>query len=234
MFSLPKTIGTALLDTLYPHLCPGCHYKIPSAHQALCITCEANLPLSYDHTFSPNPLEKIFWGRLPLQKAISLMVFSKDGLGRRMIHEVKYQGNTALGYYLGAKLGQLIINEPFIKEMDGIVPMPLHPKKKRIRGYNQCDIIGKGLSDTLSIPLLSNVVCRVKNNPTQTKVNREGRWGNVTDAFKLSEPEMVYQKNILLLDDTVTTGATIESLGKAILNETSCRLYLASIACAQI
>jgi ComF family protein len=221
--------GAFLLDTLYPHLCGACGNMITLKQSGLCVPCEFELPVTNYYEMPKNPVEKIFWGRLKLERAASFLIFNKLGMTQKLIHELKYNNNQELGVFLGKKMGATLLNSAFVQGVDAIIPMPLHPQKQAIRGYNQCELIATGLSEILGIPSLSKDVIRKKNTKTQTLLSRTARWSNVDGIFNVTAPESLNDKHLLLLDDTVTTGATIESLGRCILNKTNCKLSVLTL-----
>jgi ComF family protein len=219
-----------LLDSLYPNICPGCGEVLPTYQDNICLLCEFALPVTGYHTYENNPVKNIFKGRIPLKHASSYMIFTHQGLARKLMHDIKYNGNKELAVYLGKKFARSIGASEFACSLNGIIPMPIHPQKKATRGYNQAEEIAKGMSDILKIPLLSHVVARVENSNSQTTLNREKRWNNVKDAFSLVSQEDIKGKHILLLDDTLTTGATLEALGQTILSKTGCHISMAALA----
>ena len=223
-------MGAYVLDTLYPNLCPGCGNSLPSLKDTICVQCEFSLPITNYFLEKENPVAKLFWGRLELRAAASFMVFNKNGLAQKFLHQLKYNNNKQVGQYLGQKFARTIIGSEFSAGLDGIIPLPLHKKKLLYRGYNQSEEIAKGMSIILGIPILNNSVMRLVNNVSQTTVTRDGRQENVKDIFGLLPNHGLEGKNILVLDDTITTGATLEAIGNAIVKNTSCNLTFAALA----
>jgi len=228
-FQLHK-IGSYVLDTLYPNLCPGCAKTLPSLEDTMCVYCELSLPITNYYLEKENPVAKLFWGRLELRAAASYMVFNKKGLAQKFLHQLKYNNNKQVGQYLGQKFARTVIGSEFSSGLDGIIPLPLHKKKLLYRGYNQSEEIAKGMCSVLKIPILNNSVIRLVNNVSQTTVTRDGRQENVKDIFGLLPNHGLEGKNILVIDDTITTGATLEAIGNAILKNTNCNLSVAALA----
>jgi competence protein ComFC len=159
----------------------------------------------------------------------ALFYYQKGGKVQRMIHRLKYKGQQKLGWHLGRRLGQYMIESPVYKKLDCIVPVPLHPEKKRKRGFNQSEVLGDGLSTMLGIPLYNNVLNRTSATATQTRKRRFLRWENVESAFNLDASAKVENKNILLVDDVITSGATMEACANKLLSIRGVNIYLAAI-----
>jgi ComF family protein len=181
---------------------------------------------------SANPVEKIFWGRLPLVAAMSEFYFSKGSIIQKLIHEFKYNGNKEIGEYLGAMIGESLRETNRFKNIDSLIPMPLFKAKEHKRGFNQATILCNGISKVMNIPVEKNNVVRKRFTETQTKKHRTERWENVTDSFKINDTSLIRGKHILLVDDVITTGATLEACGTEILKVEDTRLSIATLACA--
>lgn len=218
----------ALVGIVFPNLCVGCNAALIAGEKFVCLNCIQQFPESRFHLVQDNPLEKTFWGRLPLKGAYSFLLFKKKGIVQHLLHELKYGNQPDLGVFLGKLYGSKL-KEAGIS-FDAIVAVPLHPKKQKLRGYNQSDTFAKGLSEVLGCKHHEKAVVRKKATSTQTKKNRYDRWLNVDEVFEVSQPELLANKKILLVDDVITTGATIEACAQEILNHTS-HLSVASIAC---
>lgn len=228
-----RRFGNYCLDTLYPVTCPGCGDLMSVSDEMLCFTCEISLPVNTHLFEKDNALEKMFWGRLPLVRGVSFLEFSKKGMAQRLLHQLKYHGNKEIGHYLGLKFGKNILNHKALDQIDLIIPMPLHKKRLLSRGYNQSEWIARGLSESTQVPVNSEIVSRTVNTVSQTKKSRIERWKNVEGIFSISLPEQLENKHLLLIDDTITTGSTLEALGQAILKQANCKLSVAAIACTQ-
>lgn len=155
-------------------------------------------------------------GRIPFERIASYAVYAKGGTLPPLIHHLKYRHKQAIGLLLGRMFGKDLMESEFLDSIDLIVPVPLHPKREKFRGYNQAEIIAKGLSDITSLPLSTNNLVRIIYNPTQTKRTKTERWENVKDIFKVTDPLLFQQKHLLLVDDVITTGSTLEACGIAL------------------
>lgn len=224
----------AFLSLIYPHLCAACGKETPPRDEDLfCINCAYHLPKTDFHNLKENAFTDRFWGRLPLEAASALFYFSKSGRVQYLIHELKYRGKRNVGVKCGEMLGQLLIESPNFKDIDMIIPVPLHPRRKQSRGYNQSDAFAEGLARKLKIPWSSEILIRVEMTETQTHKSRSQRFQNVSNAFVLTQAEKMKGKHVLLVDDVLTTGATLEACGLELLKSEGLKLSLASIAFAE-
>jgi ComF family protein len=176
-----------------------------------------------------NPLEKKFWGRMALSSAMSEFYFAKNSIIQNIVHEIKYKGNKIAGRYFGNVIGKSLLNSNRFN-IDVIVPLPLFEKKERIRGYNQSEIICEGIVEIINKPVLKNNVIRKVFTETQTKKHRVERWKNVENTFQVINTNVLESKHILLVDDVVTTGATLEACGTEILKIKNTLLSVATLA----
>lgn len=218
----------ALGHLFYPHLCAGCGTDL-SGKEVVCAACCASLPVTNFHLHANNPIEKIFWGRVPLLTAFSYLYFNKHSIVRQLLHELKYQSNTEVGYFFGRRMGQAMLQSNRYLDLDALIPLPLHERKKRTRGYNQAELIASGISEILNIPVLNSVISRPSQNETQTHKNRSERWQNTSGKFKVTKGINLERKHILLIDDVVTTGATIESCATELL-QLNASISIATVA----
>lgn len=174
-----------------------------------------------------------FWGRVPIQQAAAFLYFRRTGITQHLLHQLKYHGREAIGRQLGILYGyDLLSAQSVFKSIDAIVPIPLHWKRLRERGYNQCDAFGEGLAETIGCPFYPDALMRTEERDSQTGYNRYQRWENVSGVFKVAYPEKVNHKHILLIDDTMTTGATLEAGATALLSCPGLSVSLATIATA--
>jgi len=178
-----------------------------------------------------NPVEKRFWGRLAVTSAMSEFYFSQNSIVQNMIHELKYRGNKKAGKFFGNLMGKSLLNSNRF-HVDVIIPLPLFERKERMRGYNQSELIANGIAEIISKPVVKNNVVRNFFTETQTKKHRLERWKNVENIFYVTRPSELEGKHILLVDDVITTGATIESCGLEILKIKDAKLSIASFAIA--
>jgi ComF family protein len=218
----------ALINLVYPQLCIGCNGALLKSEQFICTFCIQQFPETNFHLQKDNELEKAFWGRVRLQRAFSFLVFRKKGVVQNILHELKYGNNPELGVFLGELYGSKLKQAGV--SGDVIVTIPLHASKLKQRGYNQSDCFAQGLSKVLNIPHYPNAIKRIKSTETQTKKNRVERWDNVETVFSVYDPLLIQNKHVLLVDDVITTGATIEACAQVILTQTN-DVSVASIAC---
>lgn len=201
----------------------------------LCLACLANLPFTRFHLEPGNLVEKCFWGRIPLRQAFSYLYFREGGLTRNLLHRIKYQGDKELAAHLGFVYGSRLLEDIPDLYFDAILAVPLHPSRQRKRGFNQSHEFAEGLSAATGIPNRSNLVKREVATATQTRKNRESRWLNVDSIFSVNKQltEQNHSPHFLLVDDVITTGATMESFAASVLNVLpECRISVASIAYA--
>lgn len=231
MISITSLIKDAV-HLLYPHLCCGCGTDLLPEDQLLCIYCLNDLPHTHFEKIENNGIEKNFTGRINIKAAHSEFYFSKGQVIQHLIHQLKYNGNQKIGNYLGAIMGNSLKESGRFNHIDVIVPLPMHKKKEFKRGYNQANIIAEGMAETMGIPVLNDSVIKCKSTDTQTKKHRLERWENVEETFLVAKKEALLGKNILLTDDVVTTGATLESCGHSILSVQGTSLSIATLAIA--
>ncbi len=229
---LLKKYFDSVIHLLYPHNCNGCGSDLLEKNQLICLQCLSTLPRTSFASFQNNPVEKIFYGRMHVRAAHSEFYFMKHEIVQNLLHQLKYKGNIEVGEYLGNITADSLLKSKRFSDIDLIVPLPLHPKKEFQRGYNQASCICKGISEVMNIPVLEKNVVRKYATQTQTRKNRSERWENVAESFHVEEPEALYGKNILLVDDVITTGASIEACGSRILALKGTSVYVASLAYA--
>jgi ComF family protein len=229
MQALKTLLGNAL-HLLYPHVCTGCGSDLLNEDNQLCLRCINELPHT-DFAIHPhNPIEKIFWGRIPVTAAHSEFYFSKESLIQHLIHQLKYKNNTAIGMYLGEMMGNTLLRSGRFSDIDYLIPLPLYADKERRRGYNQAAVICNGLSAVMNIPVLTGNVTRRRFTETQTRKHRIERWENVEGSFIINNPPALKGKSVLLVDDVITTGATLEACGSILTQTEELKLFIASLA----
>ena len=226
---LPQSFDS-LLHLFLPHQCAGCGSDIMSRQQVLCLSCMQRLPLTHFHRHANNPVEKIFWGRLPLMGAASLLYFSKDSILQKIVHQFKYNGHKELGLFIGRKMGEALAQAGRFERVDALVPLPLYATRERKRGYNQAGILCQGMAEVLGLPVLPNSICRRSMSDTQTRKNRIERWQNMQGRFELLRAHELRGKHIVLVDDVITTGATLEACGQELLRAGDVRLSIMTMA----
>jgi ComF family protein len=223
----------ALLDMAFPMYCLTCHQSLDSQQQQLCLACEYALPINeYYKTPTQNPLIQRFTGRFMVKYAFSYLNFVNKGKTQKLLHELKYEGNQAIGEYLGQQFGKLLYENGFATTFDLIVPIPLHSSKLKQRGYNQVDSIAKGMAESLHTTWQADALIRTRANQQQAKQDKEGRLKNAEALFVVNENTAIKGKNILLLDDMITSGATIEAAALPIIEAGCQTISIASLASA--
>jgi ComF family protein len=233
MLSVIKEHAADLFGLFYPDICLACSQKLLKGEKVICFRCESELPQTYQWKNHNNALMKRFWGRINLQGAAALYHFHKGDAVQHLLHQLKYAGRKEVGEYIGKLLGHnLNAEDSVIKQVDLIVPVPLHWKKLKSRGYNQCDPFAQGLSEAMNVPWSSTALKRGYENISQTKMNRFDRFENVTEIFSVIDEDQLYGKHILLVDDVVTTGATAEACLQTILRVSGTKVSFAAVATA--
>jgi ComF family protein len=214
----------------FPKYCSSCNRNLMHYEKAVCMHCLTHLPRLQMHDERDNAVEKLFWGRIDLEAATAFLSMPRNGISHRLIHRLKYHGDQEVGERLGALFAHELLASERMKGIDVIVPVPLHPKKLHLRGYNQCDCIARGMSETLSAEVSLNNLTRTHFSASQTRRGRISRWSNVKDIFWVREPEKLEGKRILLIDDVITTGATIEACANALQKVKRVQLSVAALA----
>lgn len=225
-----------ILDSLYhlfyPRNCPGCGQVAIEKGEYICIQCFHNLPFTQFEKLRENQVEKAFYGRVKIEAATSLLYFTRNSIVQNLMHELKYNKQKELGIFLGRIMGIKMRESNSFPDCDLIIPVPLHPEKEKIRGFNQSDQLCKGISQTTGWPFQSGTVTRNIQTTSQTRKHRKERWQNVAAIFGVQNPEFLNNRHILLVDDVVTTGSTLESCAATILENTNARLSIATLAVA--
>lgn len=216
----------------YPHTCAGCGTDILSDDNLLCARCFVNLPSTLYAQYAHNPIEKIFTGRIKIEAAHAEFYFSKESLIQHLIHQLKYKNNKEIGIYLGDMMGRTILKSNRFVTVDALIPLPMFPEKERKRGYNQAAVICEGMSQAMNVPVYYNVLLRQRATSTQTKKHRVERWENVEDSFAVTNEQRVKGKHLLLVDDVITTGATLEASGRHLIKIDGVKLSIATLTTA--
>jgi len=219
-----------IYNLFYPEVCLCCHEHLTTNEQVVCVICRHDLPLTNFSCEYNNLIEKSFYGRIPVEHATALFYFFKKGNVQELIHELKYKNKQQVGGILGNWLGGEILNSGRFLTVDCIVPVPLHKKKLQSRGYNQVTTFGESLAEKLNISYEDNVLKRISFTNTQTKKIRLDRWKNVEELFFVEDNTAMANKHILLIDDIITTGATLEACWKAFEKTKNIKISIACMA----
>jgi len=189
------------------------------------------MPETNFERFYGNPVEKTFWGRLPLHSASAQFYFTKESLMQRLMHQLKYKGHRELGLQLGRVMGQQLLHSQRIIP-DALIPLPLFPAREKRRGYNQATLLCEGISEVMKIPVLDKIITRPQHTETQTRKGRVERWKNMDGKFILTDQTAIQNKHLLLIDDVITTGATLEACGNELLKANGVQLSVATLCIA--
>ena len=212
-----KTLFQSATHLFFPHICTGCGSDLLKSEDLLCLQCIHELPHTEFEKYPNNPIERIFYGRLPIENAHAGFYFSKGELMQTLVHDFKYKGNKNIGIYLSKMMAEKIMDSGRFKNIDYLIPLPLFADKEFKRGFNQAKIICDGMSEVMNTPVLANNVTRIRFTETQTRKHRTERWENVAESFTVQSPELLQNKHILLVDDVITTGATLEACAQKIV-----------------
>lgn len=221
-----------LINLFYPNNCVVCHNGLVKGEEVLCTGCLYHLPRTRFWNDHDNPVARTFWGRVNIENACAYFHFVKGSKYQKLLHLLKYNGRQDVGKMLGKELGRELARSSLYKGIDEIIPVPLHAKKQKIRGYNQSEVIARGISETMQIPVSTQVLARHQFTETQTKKNREDRIKNVSSAFMVHDAERINGKHVLLIDDVVTTGATLEVCANTLLSSADVKISIATLAYA--
>ncbi len=214
-----RSIIDNIIHLLFPQLCNGCGSDLLTGKHLLCAKCFEEMYTTRFAELADNPVEKMFWGRLQVHAAMGTYYFSKNALLQKIIHQFKYKNNRALGVYCGELMGSILAASNRYALPDALVPLPLFHDREIKRGYNQSALLCEGIATVLKVPIIQNAVKRIRQTDTQTHKTRMERWQNVEGVFLATGHQQLKGKHILLIDDVVTTGATIEACGNAILED---------------
>ncbi len=219
-----------LINLFYPNICHICDTELYKNQNIICTNCVNELPITNFHLDNENSVKKVFYGRVPIENATSLLIFKKKGSVQKLVHSLKYRGHKEIGVYLGKWLGAELASTASYSNIDMVIPVPLHKKKLRARGFNQVEEFGKHIAAALNIPYVDNVLLKRSFSTTQTLKTRLARWGNIEESFILVNSEKIKNKHILLVDDLITTGATLEACSDVILQAENTKISIATMA----
>lgn len=218
---------------LFPELCPACGENLVAGERIICTDCLYNLPKTNFHQQPDNIVAQQFWGKLPLQGAYALYYFAKGGKVQNLLHHFKYKGMQQIGNLLGEIAGKQLKENPNFASAEIIIPVPLHGSRLRKRGYNQSACFAHGLAAKLNAIVDEDNLIRTHATETQTHKSRFVRFENMQEVFRVQYPERIAGKHILLVDDVVTTGSTLEACGAELLKVNDVKLSIATIAYAE-
>lgn len=224
---------TDLIALIYPEVCFACSETLNSGEEYVCTDCRLHLPYTNVHLLpsGDNPLARRFFGRLEIDNVLSFFTFTRAGRVQQLLHNLKYNNEPELAEYLGKWYGAELKKYGYAEMFDLVIPVPLHKAKLRQRGYNQSEKFAQGLAAALELPISSNLVRNIYST-TQTHKSRYERWENVEKIFEVKRPEEILGKRILVVDDVLTTGATLEASGQELLENGCKNITVATIAVA--
>ena len=227
-----KTFFTNLVSLLYPELCVICGEPLIENEKFFCYACFLKLPKTNYHLIPENPAIERLAGKVSLTKASSYFYYSKGGIAQKLIAEIKYKGNRNLGEWIGSYIAKNMISSGFFEGIDYIMPVPLHRSKEKKRGFNQAEKIAGGIAQVTKIPLETDNVIRIKANTSQTRKGVFDRWRNTLNLFHIKNPELFNEKHILLIDDVLTTGSTLEAVAQSLLKSEGVKISILTVAIA--
>lgn len=218
------------ISLLFPRLCYGCGNHLLRNEKLICTECYVLIPRTDFHLKPDNPVAQLFWGRCLIEKAAAFSYYTKDSRIRKIIHQLKYKGVREVGHELGRIYARYLKSFGFFEGIDIIIPVPLHPSKQRKRGFNQSEVISAGISEVSGLPVDTTSLVRRSVSATQTKKSRYDRWTNVEGIFLVTDSEKLKGNHILLIDDVITTGSTIEACTQEILKTEGTKVSVAALA----
>jgi len=221
-----------VLNLFYPRVCAACGAHLLKNEETVCLKCRYTLPHTGYELHADNPVAQTFYGRVRFHAVTSCFFFAKSGKVQHLIHQLKYKHNKEAGIFLGQQIGQSIREAPLFQGIDYLIPVPLHPKRERQRGYNQSLIIARGINEVTGIPIGDKYLVRGIYTETQTHKSAEDRFKNVKDIFEVQFADELKGKHVLLIDDVLTTGATLESCAHQLEGIPGITISAATAACA--
>lgn len=226
-----KNIVSDFINLIYPRLCIICGENLIRHENQICLKCIQQIPRTRFHLIPNNPVEKRFWGKVDVYRASSFYFFEKGSPYRKLLHELKYKNNPDIGVIMGRLAAAELIESPDFLSITAIIPVPLHPNKLQKRGYNQSECIARGISEILNIPVYTNLVTKTKENTTQTSKGVYERYENTAGIF-VAEPSTSEQEHLLVVDDVLTTGSTLEACIAALQQQGYIRISIFTLAVA--
>jgi ComF family protein len=227
-----RTVWNDLLHLFFPRLCLLCKSPLIEAEEQICLECFCDLPYVSFHPQAGNPVSMLFAGKIPFVSATAFLQYGKGGKVQRLAHAFKYHGNKKLACQLGRQAGIFLQSEITRPPVDYLIPVPLHPKRERKRGYNQSEWICRGLASVLPVPIHSTAIQRRVQTRTQTRKTLHERWLNMQNVFVLNEAEALRGRHVLLVDDVCTSGSTLLACAETLLAVPGIRISILALACA--
>lgn len=225
-------IWSDVWDLFFPRYCVVCGERLPKGEEFLCFECFSGLPRTQMSSRISNLMEKNLWGKFRIERANAFMYYTKGGDSSKLLYELKYRGNFRLGVYLGRCMAAEMLPTGFFEGIDYIMPVPLHERRRKQRGYNQSEKLAEGISRLTGIPLSKDLMIRLRQTETQTRKGNYERWMNVKDVFECPSPGQLEGKHILLVDDVMTTGATLVACADALSGIPRLRISVLTLALA--
>jgi len=220
---------SCLFNLFYPNICTCCDKVLLDQEEVICLSCRFDLPLVDNGDYKTNLTNKVFYGRVPVERAASLLFYHEKGKTKQLISALKYKADQKIGTFLGAWLGKEMLRSMEFRDIDMIIPVPLHKKKLKKRGYNQLTTFGKQLSKLLNTKYEAGLLLRKSFTTTQTRKKRLDRFQNTESRFVVEHPDQLENKHILLIDDVVTTGATLEACCHELLKSGNVKISIATL-----
>jgi ComF family protein len=233
MLKILDEIRKNLLNVLFPVFCNGCSNLLLKNENVICTKCIHNLPLTHHHNIKETEIEKVFYGLIPFEFGASMLYFNKKGISQNLIHNLKYRNRQEIGTFLGNLYATELIHLETFKEIDYIIPVPLHKKRFHERGYNQVTTFCKSIENKLTIPILDDVLVKKHYLKSVTDKSKEGRLTHNKNVFSIENQDKIEGKHILIIDDVFTTGATIEACAKEILKIKNTKISILTMAYSQ-
>ena len=224
-----------MLNLLFPKVCGGCADVLRSNENVLCTECRHSLPLACFHRNDANTMRKMFFGKVKIEDATALLKFQKRGVTQELMHNLKYRGQQEIGTTFGAWLGQELLESNSFKTIDLVIPVPLHPLRQRKRGYNQVTKFGSEIAKALQVPFYEDGLTKLTKTKSQVfkkRLNRFSSGNGTTDLYKITNQLKLENTHILLVDDIITTGATLENCATTLHQANNVKISLATIAIA--
>lgn len=222
----------SFFNILFPRSCVVCNGGLVKGEELICTMCNSRMPRTNYHLQADNEVEQRFWGKVEIERATSYFFYTKGSDYRHILFKLKYHGYKELGEVMGRYMAKELLSSDFLQGVDLIIPVPLHSKKKKVRGYNQSECLALGLSHASGIPMDLSALVRMVDSNTQTRKSVFERWENVKDVFQVSSPESLEGKHILLVDDVLTTGATLLSCATVLAASSNVKISIVTLSVA--